>query len=122
MRDSPWLNVVALIGAKSAPLFSARYFKPWCNFDDEDTHGKPKKRREFGAHYTSEENILKVISPLFLDALKSELKKAHGNKTKLNAFHAKLRHTEFFDPACGCGNFLVIAYREIRLLEAETLQ
>ncbi|MEI6745856.1 MAG: DNA methyltransferase [Methylococcaceae bacterium] len=109
-----------------SPAIFGTLFQTIMHYEDEDSHdkatGKPKKRREFGAHYTSEENILKVISPLFLDALKAELKKAHDDKKKLNAFHAKLRQLEFFDPACGCGNFLVIAYREIRLLEADTLQ
>ena len=104
-----------------SPAIFGTLFQAVMHFEDEVADGKTKKRREFGAHYTSEENILKVILPLFLDALKTELKKAHGDKKKLNAFHAKLRQLEFFDPACGCGNFLVIAYREIRLLEAETL-
>ena len=105
-----------------SPAIFGTLFQAIMHHEDEKATDKPKKRREFGAHYTSEENILKVISPLFLDALKAELKKAHGDKKKLNAFHAKLRQLEFFDPACGCGNFLVIAYREIRLLEADTLQ
>ncbi|MFI3123769.1 MAG: hypothetical protein QX194_07560, partial [Methylococcales bacterium] len=105
-----------------SPAIFGTLFQAIMHHEDEKATDKPKKRREFGAHYTSEENILKVISPLFLDALKAELKKAHDDKKKLNAFHAKLRQLEFFDPACGCGNFLVIAYREIRLLEADTLQ
>ncbi len=105
-----------------SPAIFGTLFQAIMHHEDEKATDKPKKRREFGAHYTSEENILKVISPLFLDTLKAELKKAHGDKKKLNAFHAKLRQLEFFDPACGCGNFLVIAYREIRLLEADTLQ
>ncbi len=79
-------------------------------------------RRNLGAHYTSEENILKLIKPLFLDALWAEFDKAKKNRNKLFEFHKKLRSLTFFDPACGCGNFLVIAYRELRLLELEILR
>ena len=81
-----------------------------------------KARRNLGAHYTSEENILKVIKPLFLDDLWAEFHKVKNNKNKLFEFHKKLRTLTFFDPACGCGNFLVIAYREMRLLELELLR
>lgn len=79
-------------------------------------------RRNLGAHYTSEKNIMKVIAPLFLDDLKDELNKCGKNKNKLNDFHDKLSKLAFFDPACGCGNFLVITYREIRLLELEVIK
>ena len=81
-----------------------------------------KARRNLGAHYTSEENILKLIKPLFLDGLWAEFEKIKGNKKKLAEFHARLRKLTFFDPACGCGNFLVITYRELRLLELEVLR
>ena len=81
----------------------------------------PKARRNLGAHYTSETNILKVIDSLFLNDLKAEFLKAKGNRKRLEAFHHKLSNLKFFDPACGCGNFLIIAYREIRLLELEVL-
>ncbi len=79
-------------------------------------------RRNLGAHYTSERNILKLIKPLFLDVLWEEFTKFKGNKNKLAEFHQKLRSLKFLDPACGCGNFLVIAYRELRLLELEILR
>ncbi|MDO9281686.1 MAG: class I SAM-dependent DNA methyltransferase, partial [Methylotenera sp.] len=79
-------------------------------------------RRNLGAHYTSEENILKLIKPLFLDALWAEFEKIKGNKNRLFEFHKKLRSLTFFDPACGCGNFLVITYRELRLLELAVLR
>jgi hypothetical protein len=86
----------------------------------------PKERREKGAHYTSEENILKVIGPLFLDDLRAELDHLLSLKTnrerRLRAFQQKLRDLTFLDPACGCGNFLVIAYRELRLLELDLLR
>ena len=81
----------------------------------------PAERREIGAHYTSEENIMRVIRPLFLDSLEKELAAA-DTLPKLEAFHAKLASLTFFDPAAGCGNFLVVAYRELRRLETETLE
>ena len=81
-----------------------------------------KIRRNLGAHYTSEKNILKLISALFLDDLKSEFEKIKTQTTKLRAFHEKLGRLNFFDPACGCGNFLVITYREIRLLELQVIE
>lgn len=81
-----------------------------------------KARRNLGAHYTSEENILKLIKPLFLDALGAEFQRVRNNRNKLFDFHKTLRTLTFFDPACGCGNFLVIAYRELRILELDVLR
>ncbi len=75
-----------------------------------------------GAHYTSEKNILKLIGPLFLDGLKDELDNARNDDKKLAQLHRKLATLKFLDPACGCGNFPVIAYRELRLLELEVLR
>ncbi|MCF8407845.1 MAG: class I SAM-dependent DNA methyltransferase [Crocinitomicaceae bacterium] len=82
----------------------------------------PKERRKLGAHYTSESNILKLIKPLFLDELYDEFEGIKGNKNKLPEFHKKISQLKFLDPACGCGNFLVITYRELRLLELEVLR
>ncbi|MDX9695531.1 MAG: hypothetical protein RBT49_07045 [Bacteroidales bacterium] len=82
----------------------------------------PTERRNLGAHYTSETNILKLIKPLFLDDLWKEFEIIKGNKNKLPEFHKKLSTLKFLDPACGCGNFLVITYRELRLLEIEILR
>jgi hypothetical protein len=82
----------------------------------------PKERRNLGAHYTSETNILKLIKPLFLDDLWKEFESIKNNKNKLVEFHNKLSKLRFLDPACGCGNFLVITYRELRLLEIEILR
>jgi len=82
----------------------------------------PKVRRNLGAHYTSEKNIQKVISPLFMDELWNEYERIKSQKTKLVIFHEKLGKLNFFDPACGCGNFLVISYRELRLLELEVIK
>jgi len=84
-----------------------------------------KERRAKGAHYTSEANILKVIGPLFLDDLKAEFDKIDARKTgrvaALQEFQRKLARLTFLDPACGCGNFLVVAYRELRALELKVL-
>ena len=82
----------------------------------------PKERRNLGAHYTSETNILKLIKPLFLDDLWKEFESIKDNKNKLPEFHKKLSTLKFLDPACGCGNFLVITYRELRLIEFEVLK
>jgi hypothetical protein len=82
----------------------------------------PQERRNLGAHYTSETNILKLIKPLFLDELWGEFEGIKDNKNKLAEFHKKLSTLKFLDPACGCGNFLVITYRELRLLEFEVLK
>ncbi|MDE2812599.1 MAG: N-6 DNA methylase [Gemmatimonadota bacterium] len=85
------------------------------------------ERRAQGAHYTTEQNILKVIEPLFLDELRAEfhhLQSRRDNRRipELIAFQQRLGQLRFFDPACGCGNFLIIAYRELRALEIEVLK
>ena len=81
-----------------------------------------KERRNLGVHYTSEENILRLIKPLFLNELYKEFEKVKMYSNQLNAFHEKIANLKFLDPACGCGNFLIIAYRELRLLELEVLK
>jgi hypothetical protein len=81
-----------------------------------------ERRRELGAHYTSETNILKLIQPLFLDELRAEFEKVKGDATRLFEFHKKLQTLTFLDPACGCGNFLVVAYRELRKLELDVMR
>lgn len=80
------------------------------------------QRRELGAHYTSEENILKLINPLFMDELWREFDRVKTDPTALSRFHDKISRLKFLDPACGCGNFLIITYRELRLLELEILK
>jgi type I restriction-modification system DNA methylase subunit len=85
-----------------------------------DTAHRKESRRELGAHYTSERNILKVIQPLFLDELHQEFEQAI-TKPKLQALYDKLHTLKFFDPASGCGNFLVIAYRELRRIENDVI-
>lgn len=85
------------------------------------------ERRAQGAHYTTERNILKVIEPLFMDGLRAEFQRLterrdSGRHRAIEAFHDRLASLRFLDPACGCGNFLIIAYRELRLLEIEVLK
>jgi hypothetical protein len=85
-----------------------------------------KERRQIGAHYTAEKNILKLIRPLFLDELRAEFDAARADKStrrtaRLEALHDRIAKLRFLDPACGCGNFLVITYRELRALELEIL-
>jgi len=85
------------------------------------------ERRHIGAHYTSERDILKLIRPLFMDSLRAELNASIADRStrrtaRLDALREKLTTLKFFDPACGCGNFLVIAYRELRLLELDLLK
>ncbi len=82
----------------------------------------PRQRRQIGAHYTSERDILKLIRSLFLDDLRAEFEAIKHDKKKLGDFHRKLARLKFLDPACGCGNFLVITYRELRRLEMDVLQ
>lgn len=88
---------------------------------------KKKERRAVGAHYTTEKNIMKVIEPLFLDDLRAEFKRLlerrdTGRTNAIKAFQDKLAALKLIDPACGCGNFLIIAYRELRALEIEVLR
>jgi hypothetical protein len=84
-------------------------------------------RRQQGAHYTSERDIMKVLHSLFLDELRAEFEQIKRDRStrrraSLEAFHEKLRSLRFLDPACGCGNFLVLAYRELRALEIEAVR
>lgn len=82
-----------------------------------------KARRNLGAHYTSEKNILKLIKPLFLDELWKEFEKVKKeSRISVEKFHNKISKLRFLDPSCGCGNFLIVAYRELRLLEIEVIK
>ena len=88
---------------------------------------EPAERRAQGAHYTTEKNILKVIEPLFLDDLRAEFQRLQARRdgravADLRRFRDKLGSLRLFDPACGCGNFLIIAYRELRTLEIDVLR
>lgn len=102
------LNCCALDWSQISPAIFGSMFQAVMN---------PKERRNLGAHYTSEKNIQKVIKPLFLDDLYAEFEKAKGNRNRLNELHRKIAALHFLDPACGCGNFLIISYRELRNLE-----
>lgn len=102
------LEACALDWGKISPAIFGSMFQAVMN---------PKERRNLGAHYTSEKNIQKVIKPLFLDELYSDFEKAKGNKNRLIELHNKISSLYFLDPACGCGNFLIISYRELRQLE-----
>lgn len=81
-------------------------------------------RREMGEHYTSEEDVLKTLNPLFLDELRDKLTNAEDKSdepTRLRNLRRELANIRFMDPACGCGNFIIIAYRELRKLELDIL-
>lgn len=116
MRDR-LLEACAFFWEKISPAIFGALFQSVMN---------AKERRAKGAHYTTEKNILKVIEPLFLDELRAELARIldlkRGREAALRAFQDKLAGLNLFDPACGCGNFLIIAYRELRLLEIEVLK
>ncbi len=86
-----------------------------------------RARRQQGAHYTSERDIMKVLRSLFLDDLRAEWERVKNDRSTrrragLEGFHQKLRSFQFLDPACGCGNFLVLAYRELRAMEIEVVR
>jgi hypothetical protein len=117
MRDT-LIQCCALDWSKISPAIFGAMFQSVMN--DEERH-------DIGAHYTSEQNILKLIHPLFLDGLREEFNAIKqlspaGRRDKLIAFHKKIAGLKFLDPACGCGNFLVISYRELRLLELDILE
>jgi hypothetical protein len=112
MRDA-LLDCCKLEWSKISPAIFGSLFQSVMN---------PVERRNLGAHYTSEKNILKVIMPLFLDGLWKEFEAAKFDKRKLKDFHLKVTKLKFLDPACGCGNFLIIAYRELHLLELEIVK
>lgn len=110
------LDCCALDWGKISPAIFGALFQ--CVMDEEGS----SRRRNLGAHYTSEENILKLINPLFLDGLRAEFESAKRSTSRLFELLKKIERLKFLDPACGCGNFLVIAYRELRELELEILR
>ena len=137
----PYVNGALFDGPLSIPFFDAAMRAALlnaCRFDWSNISPaifgalfqsvmEPAERRAQGAHYTTEQNILKVIEPLFLDDLRAEfarLKARRDNRRRadLLRFQDKLGRLRFLDPACGCGNFLIIAYRELRLLEIDILR
>jgi hypothetical protein len=81
-----------------------------------------ESRRRGGEHYTTEANILKTVGPLFLDDLRQRFEDARDNRAALTRLHNDLGRLRIMDPACGCGNFLIVAYRELRALELDILK
>ncbi len=137
----PYVNGALFDGPLSIPFFDAAMRAALlnaCRFDWSNISPaifgalfqsvmEPAERRAQGAHYTTEQNILKVIEPLFLDDLRAEfarLKSRRDNRRRVDLlrFQEKLGQLRFLDPACGCGNFLIISYRELRLLEIDILR
>ena len=141
LAQFPYVNGALFEGALRIPAFDAAMRTALlnaCRFDWSNISPaifgalfqsvmEPAERRAKGAHYTTEKNILKVIEPLFMDDLRAEFERLRSRRDSrrrpaLLAFQEKLGRLRFFDPACGCGNFLIIAYRELRLLEIEVLK
>ena len=137
----PYVNGALFDGPLRIPAFDAsmrRLVLEACNFDWSDISPAifgalfqsvmdPDERRAQGAHYTTEQNILKVIEPLFMDDLRAEFGRLKARRDsrrvhELRRFQRRLGQLRFFDPACGCGNFLIIAYRELRLLEIDVMR
>ena len=114
MRET-LLNAAALNWGEISPAIFGALFQSIMN---------EVLRRRLGAHYTSETNILKALGPLFLDDLRARIVSAVAarNRRRLTALHDELASIRVFDPACGCGNFLVVAYRELRRLELDILK
>ncbi|EOZ0832256.1 class I SAM-dependent DNA methyltransferase [Citrobacter freundii] len=81
-----------------------------------------EQRSRLGQHYTSYSNIMKVIQPLFLEPLRNELEKQRTNTNGLKRLLVRLGEIKVFDPACGSGNFLIVAYKELRLLEMDVIR
>ena len=141
LKQFPYVNGALFEGALRIPAFDSAMrtaLLDACRFDWSNISPaifgalfqsvmEPAERRAKGAHYTTEKNILKVIEPLFMDDLRAEFERLKSRKDSrrrpaLLAFQEKLGKLRFFDPACGCGNFLIIAYRELRTLEIEVLK
>jgi len=136
----PYVNGALFAEKTGIPVFDARMRKVLiaaCEFDWREVSPAifgslfqavmdGRERREQGAHYTSEENIIRVIGPLFMDELKLEFQRILRLKTKrtaeLRRFHGRLARLNFLDPACGCGNFLVVTYQQLRHLETLLLK
>ena len=137
----PWLNGGLFAGALRIPSFTSPMRQALlnaCQFDWSNISPaifgalfqsvtNRQERRAQGAHYTTEKNILKLIGPLFLDDLRQEFSQLKARRDsrrvpELLKFQQRLATLRFFDPACGCGNFLIITYRELRNLEMEVLQ
>ena len=132
-RDFPYVNDALFAGACQVPKFSRlarRYLiyagkLNWKEINPDifgsmiQAVAEDEERGAIGMHYTSVPNILKVLNPLFLDDLRANLEAAGDNPRKLLNLRKRIANIRVFDPACGSGNFLVIAYKEMRAIEAE---
>lgn len=133
VEDFPYVNGQLFSGGDEVPRFSkiARSYLlhvgglDWTKINPDifgsmiQAVAEDEERGELGMHYTSVPNILKVLNPLFLDDLRSKLEEAGGNPRTLLNLRKRIARIRVFDPACGSGNFLVIAYKEMRAIEAE---
>lgn len=131
--DFPYVNGGLFSGSMDVPKFSkiARSYLlhvgglDWTKINPDifgsmiQAVAEDEERGELGMHYTSVPNILKVLSPLFLDDLRARLEEAGANSRTLLNLRKRMSKIRVFDPACGSGNFLVIAYKEMRAIEAE---
>lgn len=135
-HDLHYVNGGLFKGKIDAPIFSEyafRYLREAADLNwreiNPDIFGSmiqavadPKERAELGMHYTSVSNIMKVIGPLFLDDLDNEIIKASGKAKSLHKLLERLEKIRIFDPACGSGNFLVVAYKQMREREMRILK
>lgn len=131
--DFPYVNGGLFSGSMDVPKFSkiARSYLlhvgglDWTKINPDifgsmiQAVAEDEERGELGMHYTSVPNILKVLNPLFLDELRARLEEAGDNPRTLLNLRRRMAKIRVFDPACGSGNFLVIAYKEMRAIEAE---
>ncbi len=132
-EDFPYVNGALFAGSSEVPRFSriARSYLlhvgglDWTKINPDifgsmiQAIAEDEERGELGMHYTSVPNILKVLNPLFLDELRAKLAQAGDNARMLLNLRKRMAKIRVFDPACGSGNFLVIAYKEMRAIEAE---
>ncbi|NQB61143.1 class I SAM-dependent DNA methyltransferase [Pseudomonas aeruginosa] len=132
-EDFPYVNGQLFSGSDEVPRFSkiARSYLlhvgglDWTKINPDifgsmiQAVAEDEERGELGMHYTSVPNILKVLNPLFLDDLRAKLEEAGDNARVLLNLRKRIAKIRVFDPACGSGNFLVIAYKEMRAIEAE---
>jgi hypothetical protein len=132
-NDFPYVNGGLFSGNTEVPRFSriARSYLlhvgglDWTKINPDifgsmiQAVAEDEERGELGMHYTSVPNILKVLNPLFLDDLRARLEEAGDNPRTLLNLRKRMAKIRVFDPACGSGNFLVIAYKEMRAIEAE---
>lgn len=132
-EDFPYVNGQLFSGGDEVPRFSkiARSYLlhvgglDWTKINPDifgsmiQAVAEDEERGELGMHYTSVPNILKVLNPLFLDDLREKLEEADDNVRMLLNLRKRIAKIRVFDPACGSGNFLVIAYKELRAIEAE---